>query len=96
MRTDGTGLAARERMPRPGAPSASVWAARAGAAGRNLASSWRDSSVRVIDGERNQAIVRRVPQPADIGVDTRRNRVAIPVAAANRVELWTIPPAAVR
>jgi hypothetical protein len=35
--------------------------------------------------------IRNLPQPADIGIDTRRNRVAIPISALDRVELWTLP-----
>jgi hypothetical protein len=33
-------------------------------------------------------------QPADLGVDTRRNRVAIPVVLQGRVEIWDLPRAA--
>jgi hypothetical protein len=31
-----------------------------------------------------------VPSPADIGLDTRRNRVAIPIFTQDRVEIWEI------
>ena len=59
--------------------------------GRVLLSTWADSSIYVLDGS---ALVRAVPGvagPADIGVDTKRNRVAIPLFEGNRVELFTIP-----
>ena len=59
--------------------------------GRILISTWADSSIYVLDGS---ALVRAVPgvaSPADIGVDTKRNRVAIPLFEGNRVELFTIP-----
>lgn len=59
--------------------------------GRILVSSWADSSIYVLDGS---ALVRAVPgvaSPADIGVDTKRNRVAIPLFEGNRVELFAIP-----
>jgi sugar lactone lactonase YvrE len=57
--------------------------------GRILVSSWSDSSVHVFraDGQPMQ-VMRPVPEPADIGVDTRRNRVAIPVSVMGRVEVW--------
>ncbi|MDQ3996325.1 MAG: SMP-30/gluconolactonase/LRE family protein [Gemmatimonadota bacterium] len=57
--------------------------------GRILVSSWSDSSVHVFgaDGRRLQ-VIRPVPEPADIGIDTRRNRVAVPVSVMGRVELW--------
>jgi sugar lactone lactonase YvrE len=59
--------------------------------GRILVSSWADSSIYVLDGS---ALVRAVPgvdSPADIGVDTKRDRVAVPLFQANRVELFVIP-----
>jgi sugar lactone lactonase YvrE len=59
--------------------------------GRVLVSSWADSSIYVLDGS---ALVRAVPgvaAPADIGVDTKRNRVAVPLFEGNRVELFAIP-----
>ena len=62
--------------------------------GRILVSSWSDSSVHVLDGGRHAQLVRAVPEPADIGVDKRRGRLAIPLAFLNRVELWSIPPRA--
>lgn len=59
--------------------------------GRFLISSWTDSSVYVLDS--TAALVRYiagVPSPADIGLDTRRNRVAIPIFTEHRVEIWEI------
>ena len=59
--------------------------------GRILISTWSDSSIYVLDGS---ALVRAVPgvaSPADIGVDTKRNRVAVPLFQGNRVELFAIP-----
>lgn len=62
--------------------------------GRILLSSWSDSSIHLLDsaGAEPRQLVRGVPEPADIGIDTRRRRIAIPLAMSNRVELWTIPP----
>jgi sugar lactone lactonase YvrE len=56
-----------------------------------LFSCWNDSSIHLLAGTRDRQIVRNLPQPADIGLDTRRHRVAIPVAALDRVELWALP-----
>ena len=59
--------------------------------GRFLISSWTDSSVYVLDS--TATLVRHiagVPSPADIGLDTRRNRVAIPIFTEDRVEIWDI------
>jgi hypothetical protein len=57
--------------------------------GRFLVSCWRDSSVHLLGGGVDRQIVRNVPSPADIGIDTRRERLAIP-AGNNRVEFWDL------
>ena len=59
--------------------------------GRILISSWADSSLYVLDGSALTRAVTGVESPADIGVDSKRNRVAIPLFQANRIELWAIP-----
>jgi sugar lactone lactonase YvrE len=59
--------------------------------GRILVTSWSDSSVHLLDGDRDTRIVRHLNQPADLGVDTRRHRILVPAAGANRVELWSLP-----
>jgi sugar lactone lactonase YvrE len=52
--------------------------------------SWADSSIHVLDGTTEKKIIRGVPVPADIGVDTRRHRLAIPLSMLGRVQLWDI------
>jgi sugar lactone lactonase YvrE len=59
--------------------------------GRILISSWADSSIYVLDGSALVRAVAGVQSPADIGVDTKRNRVAVPLFEVNRVELFAIP-----
>jgi len=59
--------------------------------GRALVTSWADSTLYVLTGSKLSPAVVGLPEPADIGVDTRRHRVAIPVSSENRVELWNIP-----
>ena len=59
--------------------------------GRVLVSTWADSSIYVLDGSALVRAVAGVASPADIGVDTKRNRVAVPLFEGNRVELFTIP-----
>jgi len=61
--------------------------------GRVLVTSWSDSSVHVIARGVDRQLIRGLANPADPGVDTRRNRIAIPLPFGDRVELWTIPPA---
>lgn len=57
--------------------------------GRFLVSCWQDSSVHLLGAGRDRQIVRNVPSPADIGIDTKRWRLAIP-AGNNRVEFWDL------
>jgi sugar lactone lactonase YvrE len=59
--------------------------------GRLLVASWSDSSVHSIRGSENFRMAVDVWQPADFGVDTRRNRIAIPSSVMDRVELWEMP-----
>ena len=64
--------------------------------GRILISSWADSSLYVLDGSTLVRAVTGVESPADIGIDSKRNRVAIPLFQANRIEVWSIPTRAGR
>ncbi len=59
--------------------------------GRILATSWNDSSVHVIRNGDGERIIRNLSQPAALGVDTRRNRLAIPLVMYNQVEFWELP-----
>ena len=59
--------------------------------GRMLITSWADSSLAVREGNK-VTLTKGFPTPADIGVDTRRNRVAVPLLSQNRVVLYAIPP----
>jgi len=59
--------------------------------GRILASSQADSSIHVFDGATGRAIIHTQGGPADIAVDTKRNRVAVPVVALNHVEIYDLP-----
>ena len=57
--------------------------------GRFLVSCWQDSSIHVFGKGTDKQLVRNVPSPADIGIDTKRNRIAIPTGN-NRVEFWDL------
>jgi hypothetical protein len=58
-----------------------------------LAASQADRSLHLVEpGTRNgRPVVMTVGNPADIGVDTRRFRVAVPYIALNRVDVWQLP-----
>lgn len=58
--------------------------------GAIMFTSWADSSIHVLSGGKDRRIIREVPVPADIGVDTRRHRLAIPMSMLGRVQLWDI------
>jgi sugar lactone lactonase YvrE len=58
--------------------------------GRILFASWADSSIHLLEGTSDRKILREVPEPADIGVDTKRHRLAVPLAVLGRVQLWDI------
>jgi sugar lactone lactonase YvrE len=60
--------------------------------GRVLITSWADSAVHVLDGTTLTRLVTGVEAPADIGVDTKRNVLAVPRFNAGRVEYFRIPP----
>ena len=84
---------------KPGEPGPTVLAQGAGqwdgvevlADGRIIASSWADSTVDVIAAGRIERLISGVPSPADIGIDTKRQRVLIPVFTQNRMEVWQLP-----
>ncbi|HEY3258006.1 MAG TPA: SMP-30/gluconolactonase/LRE family protein [Gemmatimonadaceae bacterium] len=60
--------------------------------GNILVSSWADSTVHVVHGGSHMMpMIRNVSAPADIGVDTKRNVVAIPRFNDGKVEYFRIP-----
>jgi sugar lactone lactonase YvrE len=60
--------------------------------GSMLVTCWNDQSLHIMtaDGE-DRGLIGNLMSPADIGVDTRRNRVAIPLGSRGRVEVWQLP-----
>ncbi len=59
--------------------------------GAVLVASQADTALHVFRGGAGRAFVRTAGRPADIGVDTRRMRVAVPFIALNSVEIWQLP-----
>jgi hypothetical protein len=55
-----------------------------------LYASWADSSIHLLEGGQDRQIIREVTFPADIGYDTRRGRVAIPMPTLGWVQLWAV------
>lgn len=59
---------------------------------RVLVASQSDSSLHLFTGSTSRPIIRTGGAPADIAVDTKRNRVAVPFVDRNLVEIWQLPP----
>ena len=59
-----------------------------------LYASWADSSIHLLEDGRDRQVIREVTFPADIGFDTRRNRVAIPMPTLGWVQLWVVSDSA--
>jgi len=58
--------------------------------GALLFTSWADSSIHLLANDRDRPIIRDVPVAADIGIDTKRNRLAIPLSVLGVVQLWSL------
>ena len=54
-------------------------------------SCWTDSSLHVVADGRDRKLVRFVPEAADIGYDTKRGIIAIPLAMMDHVEFYALP-----
>ena len=59
--------------------------------GRVLVSSWADSAVHLIQGGQMSKLVTGVPGPADIGIDGKRNVLAVPLFTENKVAYFKLP-----
>lgn len=58
--------------------------------GALLITSWADSSIHLVENGADRRIIRDVPEAADLGIDTRRNQVAIPLSVLGRVQIWSL------
>lgn len=56
-----------------------------------LASSQGDSSLHLFTGSTGRPIIKTGGRPADIAIDTKRNRVAVPFVDRSMVEIWQLP-----
>lgn len=59
--------------------------------GALIVTSQRDSSIYRVAGGRPQQLIKTPGAPADIGIDTRRRRIAVPYIALDRVDIWALP-----
>lgn len=58
---------------------------------RILVAAQSDSSLHLFTGDTGRPIIRTGGAPADIAIDTKRNRVAVPFVDRNLVEIWQLP-----
>lgn len=59
--------------------------------GRMIAASQVDSSLHVLHNGEDHLAIHTPGLPADIGLDTQRNQVAVPYIDLNRVDIWQLP-----
>ena len=59
--------------------------------GRLLVTSWTDSSLFILENGKTRKVASKVPSPADIDVNPKDSRVAVPLLMENRVEFWELP-----
>ncbi len=56
-----------------------------------IVTSQADSTLQLIKNGSGKIFLRVPGNPADMGIDTKRNRVAVPYIALNRVDIWQLP-----
>lgn len=59
--------------------------------GNLIISSQVDSTLQLVTADSVRVLARLPGRPADIGIDTRRQRVMVPYVALNLVEIWQLP-----
>ena len=59
--------------------------------GLTLVASQQDSAIHILDEGGSRQLLRVLGEPADIGIDTRRRRLAVPYVELNRVDIWVVP-----
>ena len=57
---------------------------------RMLVSSWVDSTVYLVERGRAHRLITKLPEPAALGYDAKRQRLAIPLLTTDRVEIWQL------
>lgn len=58
--------------------------------GALLFTSWADSSIHLLANGVDEKIIRQVPEAADLGYDSKRNQLAIPLSVLGRVQIWSL------
>jgi sugar lactone lactonase YvrE len=59
--------------------------------GRIVATSWADSSLFVLENGQAKTVAKGVASPADIDLDPKDSRIAVPQLMGNAVQFWEVP-----
>jgi sugar lactone lactonase YvrE len=59
--------------------------------GRVYVTSWADSAVHIVENGAMRPLIRNLPSPADIGIDTRRGVIAVPLLNQGVVKYYKLP-----
>jgi sugar lactone lactonase YvrE len=59
--------------------------------GRIVVTSWADSSLFVLQNGKTTTVARGIASPADIDLDPKDSRIAVPQLMANAVQFWEVP-----
>jgi sugar lactone lactonase YvrE len=59
--------------------------------GRIVVTSWADSSLFVLQNGKTTTVARGIASPADIDLDPKDSRIAVPQLLANAVQFWEVP-----
>lgn len=60
--------------------------------GRFVVTTWADSSLLLLQGDRITRLIGGLPGPADIALDRERGRIAVPLLTENRLEFVDLQP----
>jgi sugar lactone lactonase YvrE len=60
--------------------------------GRFVVTTWTDSSLFLLEGDRITKLIGGLPGPADIALDRERGRIAVPLLTENRLEFVDLQP----
>lgn len=55
-----------------------------------FSASQQDSSIRIFNENTEEILIKTIGRPADIGINTKLNHIAVPYIALDRVDIWNI------
>ncbi|MCH2449001.1 MAG: hypothetical protein MK198_02525 [Gracilimonas sp.] len=55
-----------------------------------FSTSQQDSSIRIFNENTERILIKTIGRPADIGINTKLNHIAVPYIALDRVDIWSL------